>query len=68
MNEAWKNISKEYISCYEAIQILERNGIFDEEEKQVHEHNLLFNIIETMKMELVEQEQEGKQCSKEMDA
>ncbi len=54
MNEAWKTIFKQYVSSYEAIQTLERNGIFDEEKKQEHEHNLLFNIIETMKMELVE--------------
>lgn len=52
MNEVWKNIFKEYIKSYEAIQTLECNGIFDEEEKAVHEHNLLFNIIETMKDEL----------------
>lgn len=52
MNEVWKNIFKEYIESYEAIQTLERNSIFDDEEKTVHEHNLLFNIIEIMKDEL----------------
>lgn len=54
MNEL-KNIFKDFIDSYEAIQILERNGIFDEEEKSVHEHNLLFNIIKIMKLE-------DKQC------
>lgn len=59
MNEAaWKRIFVEYIKCYESIQILERNGIFDEEEKAVHEHNLLFNIIETMRSETEEQSKE----------
>lgn len=51
MNEVWKRIFKEYVDSYEAIQTLERNSIFDEEEKAVHEHNLLFGIIETMKQE-----------------
>lgn len=55
MNEVWKNIFKEYIKSYEAIQTLERNSIFDEEEKAVHEHNLLFSIIETMKQETEDQ-------------
>ena len=55
MNEVWKNIFKENIACYEAIQLLARNGIFDEEEKVVHEHNLLFEIIETMRSETEEQ-------------
>lgn len=54
MNEAWKRIFKEYISSYNAIQTLTRNDLFDEEEKAVHEHNLLFNIIQTMKMEVEE--------------
>lgn len=54
MNEAWKRICKEFISSYSAIQTLERNDLFDEEEKAVHEHNLLFNIIQTMKMEVEE--------------
>lgn len=51
MNEVWKKLSNEYIASYEAIQTLARNGIIDEEEKEVHEHNLLFSIIETMKSE-----------------
>lgn len=52
MNDVWKNIFAEYVNCYEAIQTLENNNIFDEEEKAVHEHNLLYNIILTMKQEL----------------
>lgn len=53
MNEkSWHKIFKQYIECYTAIQTLEKNGIFDEEEKAVHEHNLLFQIIETMKSEI----------------
>lgn len=54
MSEVWMNIFKEYIACYEAIQLLARKGIFDEEEKAVHEHNLLFEIIETMRSEIEE--------------
>lgn len=54
MNEVWKNIFKKYIACNEAIQLLAHEGIFDEEEKAVHEHNLLFEIIETMKSEVID--------------
>ena len=54
MNEEQKRILKEYIKCYESIQTLHRNSIFDDEEKEVHEHNLLFSIIETMKIEVEE--------------
>ena len=52
MDEIWKKIFLKYIDCYKAIQILEENGIFDGEEKEVHEHNLLFEIIGTMKSEV----------------
>lgn len=52
MNEVWNRIFKRYIKCYEAIEVLAMEGIIDEEEKSVHEHNLLFNIIETMKTEV----------------
>lgn len=51
MSQAWKVIFKEYVECYNAIQLLTRKGIFDEEEKNVHEHNLLFEIIVTMQAE-----------------
>ena len=43
---------KANIKCFEAIQTLANYGIFDEEEKAAHEHNLLFNIIGVMKNEL----------------
>lgn len=52
MNEVWKRIFKDYIACFEAVQLLHYKDIFDEEEKAVHEHNLLFNIIETMRTEI----------------
>lgn len=52
MNTIWKQIFEEYIECYKAIQILSKKGIFDEEEKSVHEHNLLHNLIETMEQEV----------------
>lgn len=52
MGEAWKIIFERYIECYGAIQTLFWNGIFDEEEKTTHEHNLMVQIIETMKREI----------------
>lgn len=54
MNESWKKALKKYIACYEAIQLLEHEDIFDEEEKSVHEHNLLFNIVEAFRSEVEE--------------
>lgn len=37
-----------YVGTYDAICILKNNGILDEEEVQVCEHNLLFQIIQMM--------------------
>lgn len=52
MSELWKRIFKDKIDCYESILLLFDQGIFDEEEKIVFEHNLLYSIIETMKSEI----------------
>ena len=54
MNSDLKSIFEKHIDSYNAIQILHENGIFDEEEKAVHEHNLLHKIIETMESEVDE--------------
>ena len=55
MNEkVWHEIFKDYVACYEAIETLTKHSIFDEEEKEVHEHNLLHAIIETMRSEVEE--------------
>ena len=55
INEVWKSIFRKYVACYNAINLLAHEGILDEEEKAVHEHNLLFEIIETMRSETEEQ-------------
>lgn len=39
---------KNYFGLYDAIHVLQNGGILDEEEAQVCEHNLLFQIIEMM--------------------
>lgn len=54
MSEGWKNIFRKCIDSYNAIQTLKENGILDEEEVNVCEHNLLFNIVVTMKSEVGE--------------
>lgn len=54
MTEVWKEIMRENVESYKAIQILKNNSILDEEEVAVHEHNLLFSIIETFESELEE--------------
>ena len=52
MNELWKMIFKKHIASYESIQRLKENGIFDEEEALIHEHNLLFQIIKATELEV----------------
>ena len=52
MNKAWNALAESYIACYNAIQTLAKNGILDEEEKAVHEHNLLVDIIMTFASEV----------------
>lgn len=42
---------KEYIECYNAIQLLREHGILNEEEAAVHEHNLLVKILMDMSPE-----------------
>lgn len=54
MTEVWKRIFARYIRSYESIELLAKEEIFDEEEKAVHEHNLLFQIIQTMRSEVEE--------------
>lgn len=54
MGEVWKAIFRKYIDSYKAIQTLHENGIMDEEEKAVNEHNLLHNIMVTMESEVEE--------------
>ena len=54
MGEVWKAIFRKYIDSYKAIQTLHENEIMYEEEKEVHEHNLLYDIIVTMESEVDE--------------
>ena len=61
MNPTLKNVFKQCIKCYEGIEVLAFNNIFDDEEKAVHEHNLLHNIIEVMKTEVAEQEESSNE-------
>lgn len=52
MNEAWKNIFKDYIDSYNAIQTLKRNDLLDDESRVELEQDLLYEIIKTMKTEV----------------
>lgn len=52
MNKDWYELAKTCVDCYNAIQILAENGILDEEEKAVYEHNLLVDIIMTFASEV----------------
>lgn len=44
-----KDLGERHIESYEAIQCLAENGLLDEEEKAVHEHNLLATIISDLR-------------------
>jgi hypothetical protein len=52
MNETWKKIFIDYISCYEAIQILFQNNVVDIEKADELEIKLLDEIIETFRSEV----------------
>ena len=52
MNEAWLSIAKEYIKSYEAIKILMKNRVI-EDDLQVSLNMILLNdIIETFRSEV----------------
>lgn len=52
MSELWKNIMREYIGSYEAIKLLNANGLMDEEETLIYKSNLLKSIIEDFQSEV----------------
>lgn len=52
MNEAWKRIFIDYISCYEAIQILFENNVVDDETSDELEIKLLEEIIGVFRSEV----------------
>lgn len=54
MPEVWVRIFKQYVNSFDAITTLANNGLMDEEEKAVYEHNLLKDIIVTFQSELEE--------------
>ena len=54
MNDILKSIFTKYLKCYEAIKVLSDNGMFDEEEKAVHEHNLLHSMMLMVESEVVD--------------
>lgn len=54
MNDVWKRIFKDYISCYNSIEQLSSSGIIDEEEADKLQIKLLDEIIKTMKSEVEE--------------
>ena len=43
-----ENVFLNYVALYKAIHVLQNGGILNEEETQVCEHNLLFQIIRMM--------------------
>lgn len=54
MNEAWRNIFREYVACYEALQILGSNDILVDKDYENASTKLLEDIIESMRQEIKE--------------
>lgn len=54
MDNTWRNIFREYVSCYEALQILGSNDILVGEDLENASTKLLEDIIETMRKEIKE--------------
>ena len=48
MGEEWRSLIREFVDSYKAIRTLQDNGLMDEDEVAVYEHNLLHNIIKIM--------------------
>lgn len=54
MDNTWRNIFRDFIACYAAIETLEKNGVIKDDEVESHKYQLLDNIIEAMKNEVEE--------------
>lgn len=54
MDNTWRNIFREYVSCYEALQILGGNDILVGEDLENASTKLLEDIIDTMRREIKE--------------
>lgn len=54
MDNTWRNIFRDFIACYAAIETLEKNGVIKDNEVESHKYQLLDNIIEAMRNEVEE--------------
>lgn len=54
MDNTWRNIFREYVACYEALQILGSNDILVGEDYENASTKLLEDIIEAMRQEIKE--------------
>lgn len=54
MDNTWRNIFREYVACYEALQILGSNDILMGGDYESASYKLLENIIEAMRQEIGE--------------
>lgn len=52
MDNTWRNIFREYVSCYEALEILVSNGVLVDDAYFDAREKLLENIIEAMRNEI----------------
>ena len=54
MNDTWKRIFREYVACYEALQILGSNDILVGVDLENASYKLLEDIIDAMRQEIKE--------------
>ena len=54
VSDEWVRIFKNYIASYDAVNLLQSNDLFDEEETLIHKANILRGIIETFRSEVEE--------------
>jgi len=54
MDNTWRNIFREYVACYEALETLESNGVLVDDAYFDAREKLLENIIEAMRQEIKE--------------
>lgn len=54
MDNTWRNIFRDFVDCYEALDTLGNNGILDDVAYEEAKYKLLDNIIEAMRQEIKE--------------
>ena len=54
MDNTWRNIFRDFVACYESLEILESNGVLVDDAYFDAREKLLESIIEAMRQEIKE--------------